>query len=225
MSMLRIAALLLGTAFYSLTPAFADSSTADAGTDDAPVGKQAGTFMLRLRTLGVLPEDSTSSVSVIGGHVGASNSVIPEADLSYFLTDNIAIEAIAGVTHHGITATGTALGTVDVGSVWLLPPTVTVQYHFMPTERFSPYIGAGVNVTWFFDSKPISPAVSRFSIGPQLGAALEVGADYNISGHWFLNADMKQIFLNADAHLNGGAIKAHVALDPMLIGAGIGYRF
>ena len=36
---------------------------------DAPVGKEAGTIMVRVRALGVIPESSSSSVSVIGGNV------------------------------------------------------------------------------------------------------------------------------------------------------------
>jgi outer membrane protein len=198
---------------------------AHAQSADAPVGKQAGTVMVRLRALGVVPETTSSSVSTIGGSVGATSAATPEIDLSYFFTDHIAIEGIAATTRHEISAGHTALGHVDVGSVRVLPPTVTMQYHFMPRSRFSPYIGVGMTVAFFYDSNPAGPTVTKVGLSNAVGAAIQAGFDYNITGHWFANFDVKQIFLNTEARINGGAIVAKTALDPTLIGAGIGYRF
>ena len=82
------------------------------------VGKAAGTFLIRVRAIGVIPEDNSSSISVIGGHVTATAQAAPEVDFSYFLTDNIALELIAATTRHNVKATGTAVGDIDVGSVW-----------------------------------------------------------------------------------------------------------
>jgi outer membrane protein len=97
-----------------------------------PVGKAAGAFMIRLRAIGVIPLDASSSVSTIGGHVSTTASAAPEIDFSYFLTDNVALELIAATTQHTLSANGTAVGDVKVGSTWVLPPTLMVQYHFMP---------------------------------------------------------------------------------------------
>lgn len=191
-----------------------------------PIGKQAGTFMIRARGIGVFPLNSSSSISVIGGHVDATNTGAPEVDFSYFLTDNIAVELIAATTRHDISAVNSALGSrAAVGSVWVLPPTLTVQYHFMPHERFSPYIGAGINATFFYSAHAAGGAVHSLGFDNNVGAVIQAGVDYNLAGHWFLNADVKQIFLNTTASINGGAIKAKTALNPLVIGAGIGYRF
>jgi outer membrane protein len=211
-----------------LVSAMAVCGPAFAQTTDDPgfVGKQAGTFMVRLRAIGVIPEDNDSSTSV-GGHVKTTAQPAPEADFSYFITDNIAGELIAATTRHSIQATGTAVGTVDVGSAWVLPPTLTLQYHFMPHERFSPYIGAGLNVSFFYDTQPARPTVTKLSMDNSVGPALQVGFDYNITGHWFANFDVKQIFLSTHAHLNTvlGSVSAKTSLDPLVVGAGIGYRF
>ncbi len=192
---------------------------------DAPVGKQAGTFMVRVRAIGVIPEDFSSSVSVIGGHVDVTATPAPEVDFSYFLTDNIAAELIAASTRHSVSASGTILGKVDVGSVWVLPPTLTAQYHFMPHSRFSPYVGAGLTVAFFYDSQPATPTVTKVGLSNNVGPAIQAGFDYNVSGHWFANFDVKQIFLNTTARINGGGIVAKTALSPTVVGAGIGYRF
>jgi outer membrane protein len=190
-----------------------------------PVGKQAGTIMIRVRAIGVIPLNSSSSISVIGGQVNATAQAAPEADFSYFFTDNIAVELIAATTRHNVSASNTAIGHVDVGSVWALPPTLTLQYHFFPHERFSPYIGAGINATFFYGAHPAGPPVTDVTFSNNVGAAIQAGVDYNIGGHWFANFDVKQIFLNTTASINGGAIKAHTALNPLVVGMGIGYRF
>jgi outer membrane protein len=191
------------------------------------VGKEAGTFMLRARAIGVIPEDNSSSISGIGGHVNATAQAAPEVDLSYFLTDNIAFELIAATTRHEVSATGTALGgKVDVGSVWVLPPALTVQYHFMPHSAFSPYVGVGLDVMFFYDAHPAG-AVTHVSFGNNVGPVLQAGIDYNFTGHWFANFDVKQIFINTDAHVDalGTTVKARTSLDPLVVGMGIGYRF
>ena len=199
--------------------------TVPAAAQTAPVGKQAGTFMVRLRAIGVIPEDNSSAISTIGGTVEASSTATPEVDFSYFLTDHIAFELIAATTRHTITANNTVLGKVAVGTTWILPPTLTVQYHFFPHDRFSPYVGAGLNVSFFYGSSAAGGAVTHLSLENAVGPALQAGFDYNVSGHWFANFDVKQIFLTTTAHLNHGAIHAKTALDPLVIGAGIGYRF
>jgi outer membrane protein len=156
------------------------------------IGKEAGAFMIRARAIGVIPENNSSRISAIGGRVDATAQAAPELDFSYFFTDNIALELIAATTRHDVKAKGTAVGDVDVGSVWALPPTLTLQYHFFPHSRFSPYVGAGVNVTFWYGASPANPPVTHFSVGTGAGPAIQVGVDYNIAGHWFANLDVSR---------------------------------
>jgi outer membrane protein len=220
--------LLLASAILSAM-AFVGSASAQSWFDlnQPPVGKQAGTVMIRLRAIGVIPLDASSSVSGIGGHISTTAQAAPEIDGSYFFTDNIAAELIAATTRHSLSATGTAVGRVDVGSTWVLPPTLTLQYHFMPAQQISPYVGAGVNASFFYGTKAAGPTVTGLTVNNSWGPAIQAGVDYNFSGHWFANLDVKQIFLNTAAHVSAGRvhIKAKDSLDPLIIGAGIGYRF
>ncbi|MGE0225392.1 MAG: OmpW family protein [Acetobacteraceae bacterium] len=221
--------LLAATLLTALTGAgTAVAQTSDSFLSEPPVGKAAGTFMIRGRLLGVMPLNSSSSISVIGGKVETSNAVTPELDFSYFLTDNIALELIAATSKHDLYAANSALspnGRVKVGSTWVLPPTLLLQYHFFPKERFSPYVGAGLNVSFFYSTSAAGGAVNQLAMSNNVGAAIQAGFDYNFAGHWFLNFDVKQIFVNTTASVNGGVIKAKTALNPLVIGAGIGYRF
>lgn len=216
-------AAVLAGAFLMMAPA---AHAQDAQPDF--VGKEAGTLMVRLRAIDVLPLDSSSSISAIGGRVHATNQVAPEADFSYFFTDHIAAELIAGTTRHAIQARGTALGTVDVGSAYVLPPALTLQYHFFPHERLSPYVGAGIDVMFFYDQHTGTPgAVTKLDVRPAVGPALQAGVDYNVTGHWFVNADLKLLLVSPNANIDalGDHLRAKVALNPLVAGIGVGYRF
>jgi len=206
--------------------AMAGTAMAQSGTTVNPIpgGKKAGDFMVRGRVLGVIPLDSSSSVSAIGGHVSTSASVTPEVDFSYFLTDNIALEVIAATSKHYLEAKGTAAGTVKVGSTWVLPPAVTVQYHFMPKERFSPYLGTGLNYTIFY-STSAAAGLSKLSLTDNLGYVVQAGFDYALTERMYLNVDVKQMFLSTKARVNSGAVTAKTNLNPLVIGAGVGWRF
>ena len=118
--------------------------------------KAAGDINIRLRGIGVVPTErgdiKTAGGTDTGLNVRLGNAYVPEVDVSYFLTPNIALELIAATTKHDVDASGST-GNVDLGSVWLLLPTLTVQYHFAPTSRFSPYVGAGLNYTIFYNEK------------------------------------------------------------------------
>jgi outer membrane protein len=87
-------------------------------------------------------------------------------------------------------------------------------------------VGAGVNATFFYSTHASAP-VTHLTVSDSWGPAIQVGFDYNLAGPWFANFDVKQIFVNTSARVSVGAIriKAKDSLDPMVIGAGIGYRF
>jgi outer membrane protein len=189
-------------------------------------GKSAGDFMVRLRGLAVIPRDHADHINPIGGDVQITNAYVPEVDLSYFITDNIAIEAIAAITKHDVKAKSTSLGDVDLGSVWLLPPTILLQYHVLPKERISPYVGAGVNYSFFFnDDTPDDGPVKSIHYSDSFGWALQAGVDIALSDDIYLNVDVKHLWLNNKVSINNGAIKAKVDVDPWIVGAGLGFKF
>jgi len=184
-------------------------------SDLAPLAKER--FQIRGRVLGVVPDES-SSVN-IGGDVDVSDSLTAELDFSYFFTDHIAAELIAGTARHELD-----YGSSNLGDVWILPPTVTVQYHFTPDQKFSPYVGAGLNYSIFY-GESAGTGFSDLNVDNGVGYALQAGADYWLTPNWGLNFDVKKLWLNVDASLNNGAVTADVDLDPWLIGAGVSYRF
>lgn len=175
-------------------------------------------FQVRARAIGVLP-DEDSKVN-IGGDVDVGDALVPEVDLTYFITNNIALEAIAGTAQHELNYNGRT----NLGNVWILPPTVTLQYHFTPEKTLSPYVGAGVNYSMFYGEET-GTGFTDLEVDGGFGFALQAGTDIWINENWGLNVDVKKIFLNVDGTLNNGAIRADIDLDPWIVGAGVAYRF
>lgn len=204
------------TATTLLTSAAFAASVSGTEWDDAK------RFQLRGRVIGVQPDES-STVSV-GGEAFVGDAVAPEADLSYYFTDFVSAELIAATTQHSLTHSGAG----DLGRTWLLPPTLTVQYHPMPDAQFSPYVGAGLNYSLFYGEESAKGnGITGLDVNGGIGYALQAGADYWIDEHWGVNMDVKKLFLNVDAKMNVGAtpVTADIDLDPWIVGAGVSYRF
>ncbi|WP_298375388.1 OmpW family outer membrane protein [Azospirillum sp.] len=200
--------------------------------------KSAGDIVVRVRGVGVLPQEKGTLNNTALGDIGTAkvgNDYIPEVDFTYFFTDNIAAELIAGTSRHKVRGNLNGLGnSIEVGKVSLLPPTLTVQYHFLPKERISPYVGAGLNYTLFYNedaANTVNPAglrVTNTEYKNRFGFALQAGVDVALTGAWSLNLDVKKIFLKTDvtATVNGALpVTSKVTLDPWLVGVGVGYRF
>ena len=186
--------------------------------------KSAGKWLIGLKVLNLDPD--VESVTSIGGEATVDDDTVPELDIRYFITDNIAIEAILGTTEHNVAAVGTALGNVNLGTVKVLPPTFTLQYHFNSESRFLPYIGAGINYTFFYDDNP-GDAVG-ISYKDDFGFALNIGFDYVINENNYFNIDIKKYTLSTDTVIDAGAAgiaTASVDLDPLAISIGYGWRF
>lgn len=228
MSILKRAAavLLAGTAVAAI------ASTAQAQDF---TGVKAGDIVVRARGVGVLPSDKgnvrTSSGAGTGVTVNVDNDYIPEVDATYFITPNIGVNLIAGTSRHTVTANTNALGlgTQPVGKVSLLPPTLTLTYHPLPTSRVNPYVGAGINYTLFYHEKAAGGplGIQNTDYENSFGWALQAGADVYLTNNLLLNFDVKKIFLKTDVTMDSGlgGLKSRVTLNPWLVGVGVGYKF
>ncbi len=182
-------------------------------------------WIVRARALWVEPDEG-ANISQIGGNVDINEQYVPEVDFTYFFTNNIAAELILATTPHDVTAINTSSGQVDLGSVWLLPPTLTLQYHFLPhSDSFRPYVGAGVNYTHFYNED--EGAVNSIDYDDSFGYALQAGFDYGLDENWAMNFDLKKVMINTDVTINTGTsnISADVDIDPWIFGVGASYRF
>jgi outer membrane protein len=183
----------------------------------APSAQAAdGPWMVRGRVLS-FQADITNDPAVAGAKVEVDNTVFPEVDFTYFFTKNIAAELILTYPQKlDVTLEGT-----KIGSLKALPPTLTVQYHFMPDATFRPYVGVGVNVTLISSvDLPSGVDVDSSSVGP----AVQIGADVKMADKWFLNFDLKKVYIKTDVTVSGAKLTT-LKIDPLLASVGVGYRF
>jgi outer membrane protein len=210
---IAVAALFSLAGNLSLTPARA----ADPAMAEMP--GWAGHWLVRGRIIGVIARDAEDLTPAANTEV--DDSIVPELDFTYFFTDNIAVELIAAVTPHDVSLDGGP----KLGTAWLLPPILLLQYHFQLADGIKPYLGAGINYTVFFSQKNKGPATS-FNLKDEFGWALQAGVDIHLNENWYINLDVKKVFLDPKIFVvAGAAITGRAKLDPWIIGLGIGYRF
>lgn len=206
----------------------APAVAADMGAK-APVYKAApveywSPWMIRVRALGVVPQrggGSFDQVAQVNDGLNYSNALVPELDITYFFTKNIAAELILTYPQkQEVTLSGTKIGTFKH-----LPPTLTAQYHFLPDGMVRPYVGVGFNYTRISSVSLNVPGVGALDLDKSsIGPAAQIGVDVKIADNLFLNVDIKKIYINSDVKA-GGTKVSEVKLNPLAIGVGIGYRF
>jgi len=207
--------------------------------------QQKNEWNIRLRAIGIVPQES-ANIGVIGGDINITNAYVPELDFTYFFAKNFSAELILATSKHKVKTQGsnlTAIGgsasaDVNLGKVWLLPPTLTLQYHLPTGTAFKPYLGAGANYTIFYGADK-GPVVQGIDYQNKFSFAAQAGIDYDISKNVFLNIDVKKIFLNTSATVNAANltpannqalapvlqnIAADVKIRPWVFGIGVGYR-
>jgi len=211
--------------FLALTVA-AGLSAAPAFAAEPVTPKAKGDIVLNVRLTDVAPDAGdpikTSAGAATGLKADVKDDIKPTIGLSYFLTDKLAVEVIAGTTQHTVKAVGPGTDVV-VHKAWVLPPVVSLQYHPLPDARFSPYIGAGLNYMLFYSGKDKNGFTVDLDNG--FGYALQAGADIPINAAYSLNLDVKKVWFDTDAKINGGALKSRVKLDPLVVSVGFGRRF
>lgn len=177
-------------------------------------------WLVRVRAVHLDPADKSDPVGGAGAsdRLTVSSKTIPELDVSYFFTPNLAAELILTYPQkHDVFLDGGKIGTFKH-----LPPTLLAQYHFVLDAPIKPYIGAGVNYTTLSKVDLLSGKAGLEH--DSFGFALQAGVDYAIDKKWSLNVDVKKVQIRSDVFI-GGAKASAVKVDPLLIGVGVGYRF
>lgn len=172
-----------------------------------------GPWMVRARVVHM----NSSNTDATGLGLAINDKAIPDVDVSYFFSPNLAAELLLTVPQkHTVTANGSA-----IGSLKHLPPTLLLQYHFT-LAGVRPYLGAGVNYTRFSSVNVLGGAATteKHSWGP----ALQVGVDIPLQNNLYFNLDLKKIHIRTDVFAGGNNL-GNFKADPLLLGAGLGWRF
>lgn len=200
---------------------------------------RAGDIQFKVLATAVLPDGSITDVNVnLPGlpattNTRANDNITPTIAVEYFVTDNVSIETIAGMTQHDVDATaGLPVGAELVSNARLIPATVTAKLHF-DLGGIKPYVGAGpAYFLWVADdpgAATLPLGVTRTTLSNELGLALQAGFDLPINDKGLgLSVDVKRYFIDTTARWFVGnmlAIETEHKLDPWVISAGVAYRF
>jgi outer membrane protein len=210
MKKILLAASVFALSATTATTVFAQNTSADDAQSP---------WLLRVRAVHIDSANKDSTPL----NLSLSNKTIPEVDVSYFFTPNVAAELMVTYPQkHDLRSNGAKIGTLKH-----LPPTLLAQYHFTQFGKFKPYVGAGVNYTRFsgvnFDPAVVAalnPSIKKNSFG----LALQAGFDYALDKNWSLNLDVKKVQIKTDVRSAGTKVGSFKA-DPLLVGVGVGYRF
>jgi outer membrane protein len=185
-----------------------------------------GKLAVKVGVAGVLP-DEAAEIRPIGGTVDISDEYVPALQLEWFFTEAVSVELLCCLAPHEVKAVRTAAGTIDLGEVTLFPPTLTAKYRFFAGGPVQPYVGAGINATVFFDEKLPAGPVRSIDYETTFGAALQVGVDVPVSERFFLNLDVKKVWIEPEVSLATalGPVTADVEINPIVAFLGVGYRF
>ena len=186
---------------------------------------ERGDRLIRVRAINIQPDNKSDAGT--GGLAGiAANAITlntklaPEVDFSYFLSKHLVLELILTVPQkHDVRLNG-----ASIGSVKHLPPTLTLQYHFMPDQKFRPYVGAGINYTRF---SSVNIANGAFNLEKDSwGGALQAGLDVEVGKNTFVNVDVKKLYIESDLiRASTGVKESHLKIDPWVVGVGFGWKF
>lgn len=185
----------------------------------APVHATDNAWVLRFGAHVVDPKSDNGKLAGMKADVGSD--LKPTASLEYMFTPNWGADLLVAVPFkHTVRLDGQQVATTKQ-----LPPTLGVNYHFMPDRAVSPFVGVGVNYTRFFntDSKG-ALAGTKVRIDSSWGAAAHAGVDFRLMPNWIVTADVRWIDISSDVKVNGAKV-GRAKISPWVYGLSFGYQF
>lgn len=201
----------------------------------AAVAHEAGDWIVKAGLTSVMPTSDNGTVGKAiaprGIGLDIDSSTRPSFSLTYMATRHLGIELLAAAPfQHDIRGDAPDLGG-DIGRIGKtrhLPPTLSLQWHFLPDAAVQPYVGVGVNYTTFFHTKPTGAlrelGVEKLTLSDSWGLAAQVGADVRLSENWFMNASVRYIDIKSKVRIDGTKIGT-AKVNPWVATIGVGYRF
>lgn len=205
---------------------------------------QAGDIIVRAGAITVDPQESSSDIWVgaLGTDVAGSKATLDSdtqlgLNFAYMVTDHVGVELLAATpfSHDvGVKGMPGAFAGLNgkLGELKHLPPTLSVVYYPLDaSSAFQPYLGAGINYTWFFDTELSSEAEDKGFSGLDMddswGLAAQVGMDYMLTDSIMLNAQVRYIDIDTTGttQILGDKVKVDVDVDPFVYMVGLGYKF
>ena len=204
----------------------------------AAQAQAAGDVLVQLGWNKIMPKVKSgdlSAPSLPDSKINIKSASALFATATYMITNDISVEALGGLPYkHDIEGAGAVSGVGKIGSIHQISPTVLLQYRFLAADGpFRPYIGAGPTFAKFYGTKGsaaltavTNPGGPPTTIGgdTEWGGTAQLGANYKIDKHWYIDAAILKTWISTKATLSTGQ-STSAKLDPVSVNASIGYTF
>lgn len=199
----------------------------------------AGSIVVRAGGTTIMPQVESgdlSAPSLAGTKIDVKNASQFTGGITYFFTENLAIDLPLGLAFkHDVVGDGAIANVGKLGTVKALPVNLMGQYYLgTAASTFRPYVGAGITYARFFKPKataalsgltggsPSNPTL--LTMKSTVGPAVELGLLINLGGKWSLNGSVKKVFLKTTGRLSTGQT-IESTLDPLAVSLSVGYSF
>ncbi|CAN0625295.1 outer membrane protein [Burkholderia multivorans] len=176
-----------------------------------------GSTELSVGWLHIMPQGNADPLTVVnaggmpinqpipqsGAHPGTSDAV--GLTIEHYLTDHVGVALLAGSPfREELIGDGSFRKYGVLGTTRPMPPAVEVRYHFFSADaKLRPYVGLGVNYTWFTQTRVTNGAFvadsygpggsARATLSPSWNPVFEVGARYAVAKHWSLGVALAYV--------------------------------
>jgi outer membrane protein len=223
---------------------------------DTANAQSAGSITLSTGWLHIAPQGDATPLTVesvggvavnqqlsgTGAHASSTDTV--GITTEYYVTDNIAVGILFGLPMKvNLIGDGTLQKYGNLGTTRPMPPAVELRYHLFSAEsKFRPFIGLGVNYTWFTQVRTTNSQFIADSFGPGGSAratlssswnpVFEVGANYAITKHWSVGTSVNYMPVKTNLTLSGQTAtgtqivsKSTLRLNPLSVFLNVAYTF
>jgi outer membrane protein W len=150
--------------------------------------------------------------------------------VAWFVTDRIAFEVKAAALASQLTVRRTGSDFITVGELgWaqIYPLSVLVQWHPVDGGSFRPYVGAGLGYVILRDVEKSAGGVTGVAFDDPAGLVVNAGLRIPFSSRWSLSGDVRYVPLETRgrARFAGTDASAEIEVRPLIVAAGLAYRF
>lgn len=153
---------------------------------------------------------------------------------NFFLGDRISLELGASVFEPETTLTSDnpAVPFLTRGTLEMIPITGILQFHILPSSRFDVYVGAGAAYVLFDELNSREDIdnvdIERLDFEDNAGLAINAGLNLGFTSNLAVNLDAKYVPVESSAEavfVVGPNSTAEVAVNPLIVSAGLAFRF
>lgn len=190
---------------------------------------KGGDWLFRVGVSYADPNDNTSNPRgglPAGSDVSIGSDTRPTVMVEYMFNENLGFELLAAAPFkHDIDGAGALSGAGKIGDIKHVPPTLSLNWHFVPDSNVRPYVGIGLNYTFIYDENTSGPLEgTSLTMDNSFGAAAQAGLDLDMGSNWFFNAGVRYIQINSTAKFSNG-YRLDVDIDPWIYTVGVGTSF